>query len=215
MATKLTIYNGALLLLGEPPISSLAEDRNARYYLDKAWDNDNGLVNYCLQQGQWYFATRSQQITYSTTIIPAYGYRYAFEIPDDFMGIYAIWTDAFFKSSLDDYQIAAGIIYTDIDTIYLQFISNASTYGGNLARWPASFARYAQAELALLVEPLITNSQSTNNKIIKAVEQRKSTAKNNDKRDKPKDTLPLGAWAQSRLWGRPYGYNGSGGGAPY
>lgn len=207
MATKLSIYNGALALLGETPLSSLSEDRAARYWLDKAWDN--GLIDYCLEQGQWYFATRSQKITQSTTIIPAYGYKYAFEIPDDFIGVIAVWLDSFFKVPLEDYQIQSGVIYSAFDTIYLQFISNSSTYGGNLARFPKSFEKYVQAEFALLAEPSITNSLSVNARIEREVIKRKRTAKNSDKRDKPEDVLPLSRWTKSRI-GYGGGFYGSG-----
>lgn len=215
MATKLGIYNGAISLLGETPIASLTEDRSVRYWLDRAWDN--GLVNHCLEQGQWYFATKSQQITYSTTIVPAYGYPYAIAIPNDFLGMVSIWLDPYFTIPLQDYVIETGVIYTPFQTVYLKFISNANTYGNNLAKWPESFDRYVQAELALLTEPNITNSTAVYNKIEQTVIKRKATAKNNDKRDKPRQNLPLGNWTKARVGAGFFGdnYGGCGGGAPY
>lgn len=198
MTTKLNIYNGALALLSETPLSSLAETRSVRQWLDYAWDNDN-LINYCLQQGQWYFATRTQRITASTTLVPAFGPKYAFEIPSDFQGMVSLWIDPFCKTPLQDYTIEAGVIYCDFDTIFIKFVSNAATYGGNLAAWPQAFARYVQAELALIAEPSISNNPAIYQKVEIAQKKRRMIALNQDMRDKPMDTLPLGRWTKSRI----------------
>jgi hypothetical protein len=199
MATKLSIYNGALALLGETPISDLAEDRNARRWLDRAWDN--GIVDFCLEQGQWNWATRTQQISTSTTIVPAFGPKYAFEMPLDFKGVNSIWTDPNFKAGLIEYNIEAGVLYCEFDTIYLKFISNAATYGGNLASWPESFAKYVQARLAMEAEPTVTNSITIAQKINIIESSSLKTAKNNDMRDKPRQRINPGNWVKSRIGG--------------
>lgn len=90
MTDKLKLYNGALAILGETPLASLSEDRAARYWLDRAWAD--GVVDYCLEQGQWHFATRTQQLTQSTSIIPAFNsWNFAFQLPDDFFGLNSLW----------------------------------------------------------------------------------------------------------------------------
>jgi hypothetical protein len=76
MASKLSIYNGALLALGERKLSSLTEARGSRRRLDSVWDD--GGVKSCLQAGFWNFAMQSIELTYSPSITPAFGYRYAF-----------------------------------------------------------------------------------------------------------------------------------------
>jgi len=198
MTTKLAIYNGALALLSETPLSSLSENRSSRQWLDFAWDNDN-LIDYCLQQGQWYFATRTMKMTPSTTLVPAFGWAYAYEIPSDFKGMVGLWIDSFCNVGLQDYAIEAGVIYSAWDVIYLKYVSNAPTYGGNLAAWPQAFARFVQAELALLAEPSISNSPTIYQKVEIAQKKRRAIALNNDMRDKPMDTLPLGRWTKSRI----------------
>jgi len=203
MATKLSLYNGALALLGETPLSSLSEDRPARYWLDRAFDSN--IIDYCLEQSLWNWATRTKEITASTTIIPSYGPSYAFEVPNDFKGVVSIWIDPNFKVPLEDYIIEAGVIYTDIDTIYLKYVSNAPTYGGNLARFPETFSKYVEARLAGEAQPNITNSDNVFKRIEIAERTALSKAKNSDKRDKPLNRLPLSNWTQSRM-GR-YGFN--------
>lgn len=206
MTTKLKTYNGALAILGETPLASLEEDRGVRYWLDRAWAD--GVVDYCLEQGQWHFATRSQQMTQSTSIIPSFGYKFAFEIPDDFVGLNSLWLDQLFRQPLFEYLIQDGVIYAQWDTIYLQYVSNAPTYGYNLAVWPNAFAQYVQTRLAGESQQNVTNSEVLRDKIAKLEEKARLTALNNDKRDKPLDRNPLGSWSRARLYG--YGYNGYG-----
>lgn len=197
MATKLSIYNGALALLGETPLTSLSENRSARYWLDRSWDN--GLVDYCLEQAQWSFATRTLEMTYSTSIVPAFGFKYAFEIPLDFIQLNSLWVDPWCQNPLDTYFFEASVIYASSDTIYMKYVSNDENYGGNLARWPQTFTRYVQCRLAGLAQPNISNSDNTQAKLDKFEDNALLMAKNMDKRLKPKDTLPLGNWTKSRI----------------
>lgn len=211
MATKLGIYNQALEALGDSvPLASLSEDRSARRALDVVWDN--GLLDFCLEQGLWGFATRSQMMTASTSIIPSFGPQYAFELPDDFVGVNSIWIDNMMITPLDWYQgPEAGVIYCNYDTIYIKYTSNAPTYGGNLAAFPQSYQQYVASVLAKQAEPFITNSPTMNAKLDKDQQKAKLTALNWDKRNKPRENLPLGNWTKARLgtwglWGRANTY---------
>lgn len=47
MASKLTVYNGALLVLGERKLASLSESTPSRRKLDTVWDDDG--VKHCLE----------------------------------------------------------------------------------------------------------------------------------------------------------------------
>ena len=60
MTDKLSIYNGALSILGERRLASLTENREPRYKLDDVWDNN--FVRRLLQMGQWQFAQRTVQL---------------------------------------------------------------------------------------------------------------------------------------------------------
>jgi hypothetical protein len=203
MATKLGIYNKALIALGDGvPLASLSENRSARRTLDQIWDN--GVVNYCLQQGLWGFATRTLQITPSSSIEPSFGYTYAYEVPSDFMGLNSLWNDARCESPLERYAIEAGIIYTDWNFIVLKYVSNDSSYGGNIARWPEAFADYVSSRMSFEAAPIIVKNPSITAQLDKGQTVAKLVALNNDKRDKPRQNLPMGNFAKARL-----GYNRS------
>lgn len=188
------------------PLASLSENRSARRFLDLVWDN--GVLNYCLEQGLWGFATRSQEMTFSSSIDPAFGYQYAFQLPDDYCGLNSVWIDERFQTALNPYNgPEAGVIYCDYEKIYLKYVSNAINYGGNLGALPECFADYVSARMAYKAQPLITNSLSMDANLDKAQEKAKLTALNWDKRSKPRQDLPLGNWTKARigsngLWGR-------------
>lgn len=205
MATKLGVYNKALIALGDAvPLASLSENRLARRVLDQIWDN--GVVNYCLEQGFWSFATRSIKITKSTTIIPSFEWKYAFELPNDFCSLNGIWTNEKFTAILENYNIEAGVIYSDFDTIYIKYVSNASNYGNNLARWTEVFSDWVSLRMAFEAQPLITNNLNTDANLDKAQQVAKLHALNLDKRNKAKDKIPPGAWVGARLYGFNRGY---------
>jgi hypothetical protein len=200
MATKLGTYNKVLIALGDAvPLASLSENRLARRVLDQVWDN--GVVNYCLEQGFWSFATRSTKISFSTTIIPSFGFKYAFEIPSDFCAINGVWIDEKFNCPLEIYDLEAGVLYADYDNIYLKYVSNASTYGGDLARWSDAFSDFVASRMAFEAEPLITASLNINMKLDKSQQVAKLHALNLDKRNKAKQKVPVGAWVNARFSG--------------
>lgn len=147
MATsRLKIYNGALLLLGELRLNSLSEDREPRHLLDLVW-NDDG-VNACLEQAQWYFAMRTAEITYETTITPAFGFSRAFTKPSDWILTSGIFSDEFLNNPLTAYWDEAGFWYADVDTIYVRYVSDDSSYGLDFAKWPTTFTDYVKAYFA-------------------------------------------------------------------
>ena len=60
MASKLILYNDALLLAGERSLANLSEDTEPRRLLDQVWNN--GGVNLCLEEAQWEFAMRTVRV---------------------------------------------------------------------------------------------------------------------------------------------------------
>ena len=60
-ASRLQIYNDALLLLGQRGIATLDVNEEGRRLLDTVWNGAGvgaGGVEACLEQGQWKFARR-------------------------------------------------------------------------------------------------------------------------------------------------------------
>src|SRR5258708_823139 len=122
MTDKLSLYNGALTeFLGERKLANLTENREPRRVLDEIWDG--GALRYCLEQGLWNFAMRTIQLTYSPSVEPDFGFRYAFDKPTDWVRTAALCVDEFFRCPLLQYNDEAGFWFADIDTIYVRYIS--------------------------------------------------------------------------------------------
>ncbi len=90
-ATRLKIYNGALMRCGERALANLTENREPRRLLDTVWQ-DNG-VRYCLEQAQWKFAMRASHFTYDPTVSPSFGYAHGFAKPTDWVATSGVCTD--------------------------------------------------------------------------------------------------------------------------
>ena len=196
MTSKLTIYNGALAILGEMPLTALTDNRAARRHLDSAWDG--GFLDGILEAGMWNFATRSTERTSSPSVTPGFGYQYAFEHPSDFVRTVALCVDDRYRTPLLEYVDEGGFFLCDMETIYLRYVSNDADYGLNYALWPESFARFAEADLAFRAAMAITSSDD---KVQRAEVQRKrrlSDALAKDAMAQSTKFAPVGSWVRSR-----------------
>lgn len=195
--SKLSLYNGALRLLGERRLSSLTEDRPARHYLDAAYDD--GLIDYLLEQGQWNFATRTIELTNDASITPDFGYQYAFSKPTDYVRLAALCLDEYFKSPLNEYSDEQGYWFCDYDTLYIKYISNDVDYGLDLSLWPQTFVRYAQAELADRVKEEVTGNDGKYERIKKALKDARVDARSKDVMNRPVRFQPAGTFVKARM----------------
>lgn len=197
MTTKLRVYNGALRILGERRLSSLTDDVPSRHYLDNAWDD--GLVDYILEQGLWQFATRTVKLNASNSIEPDFGFRYAFEKPSDYVRLSKISVDEFQTVRLDRYETEREYFFSDVDVLYISYISNDASYGNDLTLWPETFSRYAQAELADRVKDLVTGSDDKYQKVKAALKEARIDARSKDAMNQPVRFQQIGNWAGARL----------------
>jgi hypothetical protein len=194
MTDKLTIYNGALRKLGERRLASLSEDRAPRRFLDDAWDD--GAIIYCLEQGNWTFATRSQKLETSTSLVPDFGFKYAFEKSEDWLSTVAVCSDEYYRNGIQ-YSEEAGIIYSDWNEIYVKFVSNDNNYGMNYALWSKAFEDYVQEYLASEISIPLRQKEYDPRKVEKA----RKEALNKNMKQKASQIMPLGTFAQARLTG--------------
>lgn len=198
MTSKLTLYNGALTLkLGERKLSSLSENRKPRHDLDLAWDK--GAIDFCLSKGSWNFAKRSQKLEASVSIEPSFGYAYAFEKPSDWVSTAAICTDEFFSTPLLQYEDEAGVIYCNYSEIYVKFISNDSSYGGDYSKWTVAFVDYVETYLAYQVCESITQGATKKKDLEKDLKRILLTAKNLNSKDNPTKFPAPGSWINARV----------------
>lgn len=197
MTTKLSLYNNALTLhLGERKLSSLTENRKPRRVLDQIWDS--GFVRGVLEDGQWNFATATIQSSYNPDITPAFGMQYAHDKPSDWCRTIGVSTDSFLNSHLLRYEDQGVYIFTESGTIYLRYISDGASHGGDLTLWPQSMTSYAELKLASLAAKTITQSDETTERLRQRAEKEKRAARSMNDMNNPTKFLPMGSWARSR-----------------
>jgi hypothetical protein len=196
MATKINLYNGALLLCGERFLASLTEEVEPRRLLDHAWDT--GGVRAALEKGQWHFAMRTVLVDYDPGIAPDFGYARAFLKPTDWVLTSALCSDEYFNSPLTQYADEAGYWYSDLDVIYVRYVSDDSSYGGDLAHWPESFREYMEAYLACKIVKSLTADKDTIDEVEKEEKERLEHAKSRAAMAAPTSFPARGAWSRSR-----------------
>lgn len=196
MATQLSLYNEALLILGERKLASLTEDREPRRVMDTVWDYNT--INHVLEQGQWNFATRSAKLEPNPSMEQAFGLAYAYEKPTDFVRLTAMCTDEYYSTPLLGYTEEGGFWFADIDEIYIKYVSNDASYGSDLSLWPETFVRYVAHYLAFRSVKRISQNQTDKDDLEKDMKKALSEARSKDALAQPTEFLPEGQWVKAR-----------------
>jgi len=198
LASKLLIFNNALLLSGERKLASLTENREPRRLLDDVWDG--GAVKTCLEAGYWNFGTRTIKIEYDPGVAPEFGFRRAFVKPSDWCRTAVVSYYEYLTPPLLDTQFSdeGGYWFSDLDSLYVKMVSDGASYGGDLTLWTESFARYVEAYLASRVAFKITRSQQTMKNINEQLEKNLKGATAKDAQDSGTSMPPEGAFNRSR-----------------
>jgi len=194
--SKLLIYNAALTICGERQIADLTEDREPRRLLDTVWDNQG--VDTCLEMAQWHFAMRSVRLDYDADVTPDYGFRRAFSKPTDWVITSSLCSDEYFKTPLTRYVDESDYWYSDIDEIYVRFVSNDTGYGNDLSLWPGTFADYVAAHFATKIIMKLTSDERKRESVMVWEEKALKKAKNKSAMAGPQQFPAPGNWVSSR-----------------
>jgi hypothetical protein len=210
--TRLQLYNNALRHCGERRLASITEEREPRRLLDDVWDD--GWVDTVLEAGLWKFAMRTQRLDFETSVTPPFGYARAFLKPEDWIRPNAVCTDEYFNEPLLRYQDEGDYIYSDLDEIFVRFVSNHSTRGGDLSIWTGAFADYAAAYGASKIIYKLTADKDRILLLMKPrtgiLPQSLQTARSLDAMNENTRFPPAGTWVRSRgrMGGGPMGDGG-------
>lgn len=196
MTSRLALYNGALLALGLRKLTSLTENRAPRRRLDTVWDD--GAVKFCLQQGLWNFAMQTVQLTYSPSVEPAFGFRFAFDKPTDWVRTFMMSGDETFACPLLEYEDQTSYWFANLDTLYARYVSDAAQYGGDFSLWPENFTRYVEHYLALRICKAETNSTTDKEDLTRDVKKYLNIARSTDAMDETTRFAPRGSWSTAR-----------------
>jgi hypothetical protein len=200
MTDQLSIYNGALRILGERKLASLSESRESRRHLDDEWGDGSttGVVKSCLEMAEWTFAKRTVQITYSPSVSPLFGYSRAFEQPSDLVRVCGVFQDEFCQVPLTQYTDERRYWYGYLDTIYVSYVSNLAAYGADMSLWSEAFVDLVQSELAAKIVWSLKQDKVARREVFQLREINRKFAKNLDTSNKPTAFAPPGSWSTSR-----------------
>lgn len=197
MATQLQVYNGALRNLKETRLATITEAREARYLLDDVWAA--GAVRYCLEQGLWRFSVRTMEIEADDTVTPSFGYTYAFAYPSDYVRLVEISADEMFSAPLLDYRPESQYWYSNVDTLYVRYVSDDAAYGGDLDLWTEGFRHFVELYLAWQISGNFTGAEGET--IEKKMRRQLSSARSKDAMNEPAKFKPIGRWVAARMNG--------------
>ncbi|HEV2898845.1 MAG TPA: hypothetical protein VGX71_13615 [Pseudaminobacter sp.] len=201
MADRLSLYNGALLKLGQPRLSALTDEGKGRRALDACYDK---VIKRCLEGGFWNFALRFVQFTSDPSYNSEYGYQKIFAKPDDWLRTAGVTFDGHGRSPLLDYDDRQDFWLADVDPIYVRYVSNDVAYGMDLGRWPENYATFVEYDLAHETCEEITGSAEKKQRLEKDRETAGKRASNTDAMNEPVTRFaPPGRLVQSRgNWSR-------------
>lgn len=197
--TQLSLYNGALFRAGVRRIASLSVNEEARLVLDDIWNE--GIVQFCLEQGLWNHALRTQRIDADPSFTATFGYRYRFDKPSDLVRLTELCLDEYFNSPLLQMQDETAYWLADVATLYARFVSNNAAYGPNYALWPPSFTEYVMWRMAWLAIPRLKDSAADAQDAERKMGRALDNALSKDAQKEPTKFMPQGSWTTARLGG--------------
>lgn len=195
MTSALTLYNAALVEIGQGRLASLSDTAKSRYELDAVYSD---VVADCLEAGSWNFALRAVQLDADATITPAFGWTDVFAKPTDFVRTAMLSGDENFSIPLNEYGEENGVWLANVTPIYVQYVSNGADYGLDLTAWPRTFARFVELSLAERVAIAITQSDTQKERLIKLMIRAKRDAMNKDAMGEAPKFPPQGSWNNAR-----------------
>lgn len=193
---KIDLFNSALLELGHNSLTDTGEAVEAGRVLNQVYSR---VVADCLSAGSWNFAMETIQADADTGVTPNFGYPEVFAKPSDWVRTIGVSYDPYFSVPLTQYYDDVSYWSADSTPIYVRYVSDDTGMGMELNRWPASFTRYVELELAERVCLRITQSESLRESIQKKRDKAKTFALNVDVMNEaqPKFT-PMGSWNSAR-----------------
>lgn len=196
--TKLSIFNDAIGLLGGRVLTRLTDASEPATILNGLWDHAR---EYCLEQGHWNFAKKRERLTPSLTEIPTFGYANAFAKPTNMVRVSEICADEYYNSPVSQFDDRGAFWYSDLEELFIGYVSKDTTLGYDISKWPQSFVTYITLYLAVRAAPRL--APKLKQEVIESragigLDAAKMNALSKDAVSGPTQFLPAGNWVNSR-----------------
>lgn len=146
--TKLSICSDALIMLGASPLSSFSDGTDEAQVADRLYDDVRDTL---LMQYPYSWTLKKVQLA-QLLDTPINEWKYKYQLPGDSLGLpKAVFpTSAVSERSVRDYEIYAGGLYTNLETVYIDY-----QYRPEPVDFPPYFVRLLKTALAAeFAEPI-------------------------------------------------------------
>lgn len=189
------LYQQVLSELGDPLLHT-SRSGEARRALDDVYDN---VLEECLASGSWNFATETIKATADTGVTPNFGFTEVFAKPTDWVRTVAVSGDEYFSFPLLQYYDDVNFWSADFSPIYVRYVSDDTGMGLERSRWPMTFRRYVELELAVRVCLRLTQNAVLLEELKAKRDEARRRALNNDAMNEPQPKFPpSGSWTLAR-----------------
>lgn len=198
MATQLGLYNGALVTIGAARLATISDAEKSRRELDEVYAQ---VLAECLEAGQWNFAIRtSQEDSDGTPTVHDFGYY--FTKPTDWVKTAMVSASSSFNPPLTEFEEEGDKWYARVDPLFVKYVSNDGSWGGNLTAFPPAYARFVELSLAERVCLALTGNRSLLDRLRdRDLPKARSRALSHDAMNGPTRFLPEGRFVRSRGYG--------------
>ncbi|MCR9238755.1 MAG: hypothetical protein NXI17_18975 [Alphaproteobacteria bacterium] len=150
---EIDIWNMALDMLHEAPVSSPSEDTSVRLWFSRNFGQTRDSE---MRKFAWNFALVRVQLAASVEV-PAWRWRYKYELPGDCLRMMALRQDGALNGTLIPYELEGEAILTDaIAPLKLRYIKRVTTTG----LWDTLFVDVVAAKLAAKMAHWLTGKSS-------------------------------------------------------
>src|SRR6056300_1742026 len=146
--TKLSICSDALIMLGASPLSSFSDGTDEAQVADRLYDDVRDTL---LMQYPYSWTLKKVQVA-RLLDTPINEWKYKYQLPGDRLGLpKAVFpTSAISERPVRDYEIYAGGLYTNLETVYIDY-----QYRPEPTDFPPYFVRLLKTALAAeFAEPI-------------------------------------------------------------
>lgn len=189
-SSKAAIFNMALTLLGQEPISDPDSSDDARaIVLRQTYDICRQAL---LEEHLWNFALERTVLALDSTS-PEFEYTNRFELPANCIRVVKMY------DTPEQYKEEGNFVLSDTDSLNLIYVKNIT----DVTYFPALFTKVLAYDLAISCEYKITNNQNLQNSLIAQRQQALIKAKMVDaQKDQTNKSIKSGT-SQARY--KPYG----------
>ncbi len=177
MTAKLSIFNEACKLLGEPLLLNLTDNNERLRILLDSWDTS---VATALEQATWQFGTK-RTTPAQLSLTPDWGRSYFYQLPVDCARVVFVSATGAEDDGILNYSVESGLLATDEPVVYIRYITYASI--NQVVNWNQGFADFVASEMAFRSAPKISPTHVNN--ILRTLEMRRKIAFSSDAVNQP------------------------------